>query len=41
MKLKSVDIDMIARSLLTSLISAIFVSMLQLIGSPYFIFLEY
>lgn len=38
MKLKSVDIDMIARSLLTSLISAIFVSMLQLIGSPYFSF---
>jgi len=39
MPLKNVDIDMIARSLLTSLISAIFVSMLQLIGSPYFSFL--
>ena len=39
MPLKNIDIYIITRSLLTSLISAIFVSMIQLFGSPYFSFL--
>lgn len=36
MQLKKIDIDMIARSLLTSLISAICVSTIYLISSSYF-----
>ncbi len=39
MQLKNIDIDIITRSLLTSLISAIIVSMIQLFGSPYLSFL--